>query len=245
MHAKNFVTAALVLSLSACNYYRETRYAAYEQAVAIPRQIADPPIFNLMAKPQDLPGSVCYAVVEGDFHQPGPFFQATELRAQAIKRGFDPDYMIYREAGAAAAGAVTQPIGMGMFMTTPVYRHGAAAWCYRICPARAGFRVDDNQMLLEVDEAVRKAAGIQEGDTILSVNGKAVKPDAQGFSPASLHYLTMEPGQLLTLVWIRPGTGRMEGTSRALPPLPMTEAKSMLFRSPEEIRGNFRYTDDS
>jgi len=220
--------ATAVACLASCSHFNELRYSDYESAMQIPRRIADPPVFNDLAIPEDLPPGACYAAIHGDFPNPGLQDHAYSLRAEALKRGFEPDYMLVRDLGASTVGAVSQYVGMGASFSTPVYRHGAVLWCFRLYPSSVGYKCDTNQMLLAVDEVLRTSAGIQEGDTILSINGKPVKPPQGGTSPASSMVLKLQPGQDVELVWIRPGTGRMTGKARSQAPSQMTAAPSML-----------------
>jgi len=89
-----------------------------------------------------------------------------------------------------------------------------------VSPARLGVRFDDKAMVTDVMDSQR-ASGIQEGDTILNIDGKSMDAANGTMSEYRMALLGFRVGQEVKVVWIRPGTGRMEGVVKLIPNLEM------------------------
>ncbi|MFY9340840.1 MAG: hypothetical protein WAT39_00030 [Planctomycetota bacterium] len=221
-----------------CTHYHEFRYANFDAAMAKPQQVKDPPVYEWVALPADLPSFVPYAKLHGDFSTASASLGS--LRNEAIKRGFAPDFLLYEDQGSAQAGSTSTHVGFGVFVNQPTYRGQGAVWCCRLAPSSAGFRADNAFMVMSIEDEAR-VSGLQEGDTVLTLNGAEVKPPNQKqCSPWQIARFTVRPGDDIKVVWIRPGTGRMEGTFKALPPQPMTKTPSILqpMESPNRQRAS-------
>lgn len=86
------------------------------------------------------------------------------------------------------------------------------ACLYRLAPVCVGAKWDPAGMLVSVSDAGR-ASGLLEGDHLVSVDGTPIL-FGEGWM-LSEHYaklLALKPGDEVKLTWIRPGTGKLEGT---------------------------------
>jgi hypothetical protein len=208
----------LLLALASCDTFTEKRYRNFDAAMALPRVIQEIPVFRLGATPPTGPWLVPYARVDGSFdgrHSDKGY--AWRLRQEAIARELNPDALLYSFQGEVTAGAVATYVGFGISTVTHIVRPQAGAFCCRASPIALGIRMRADHMVLEVEDHVR-ASGILEGDTILTIDGAAVDPPLEDVSEWALRALTKIPGDNLKVVWIRPGTGKMEGTLVAQKP---------------------------
>lgn len=214
--ARFAIYLVLVSVLQGCNHFKTTKHACFAQAEALATNVEKPVVLDAAALPVDLPAFVPYAVVFGDFHAGGPEYQADFLRHHVLKQGMRPDFLIYQNGGAGYAGQVTQFVGYGVAMSQPVYRPQGLVHCCRVSPAKLGVRFDDKAMVMDVQESQR-SSGIQEGDTILNIDGKSLDAANGTLSEFRMASLGFQVGQEVKVVWIRPGTGRMEGVVRLIP----------------------------
>lgn len=214
MKKTNWMRAVLVLPLLlavSCNHLSHKRLAAYDAAMARRSNAsADVIVLHSNAIPPKMPFSVPYATVHGDFHSGGDEWQAVTLRQHAIKMDLAPDFLIYVPQGAAYAGSVSTYVGFGIATSTPTYRPQAMAFCMREVGFATGLRINEQDMVTEVADESR-ACGIQEGDTVVSIAGSAVARPNNQLSPWEIEALQHQPGEKVRVVWIRPGSGRMEG----------------------------------
>ena len=211
---------ALLAVLQGCNNFKTTKHACFGQAEAIATNVDKPVVLDAAALPMDLPAFVPYAIVFGDFHAGGPEYQADFLRHHVLKQGIRPDFLVYQNGGSGYAGQVTQFVGYGVAMSQPVYRPQGLVHCCRVSPTRLGVRFDDKAMVTDVLESQR-ASGIQEGDTILNIDGKSMDAANGALSEYRMASLGFRVGQEVRVVWIRPGTGRMEGVIKLIPNMEM------------------------
>jgi hypothetical protein len=138
-----------------------------------------------------------------------------------------PDFLIYENGGQGYAGQVTQYVGYGAAFSQPVFRPQGAVHCCRIAPCRLGVKWDDKFMVTNIDEAQR-SSGIIEGDTVISIDGKSVDPQGAFMSDYKMSFLGYAVDQEVKVIWIRPGTGRMEGNIKMIPNSPMPEGLESL-----------------
>lgn len=134
------------------------------------------------------------------------------LRAEAVP--LKPDVVLLQDAGKQYAGAVGVYWGFGISTAQPVYNRLFRATCFRLAPASIGALWNDLGMItLVVEGSAAQKSGLQEGDTLMSIDGIPVAHGEEALrSPHHAHLLGLEPGQILRFVWIRPGTGRMAGS---------------------------------
>lgn len=211
------VLAACVLTPS-CNYYKHTKLASFDLAMQRPSRTQNPPVFHASGVPNDLPGATAYAIINGDFDGGGSDEKhASLLKRQAATLGFAPDYLIYTPQGSVYAGSVSTYVGFGITTSSPITRPQGVALCMREVGFSTGLDWDSNNMVTDVNDQVR-SIGIQEGDTLVSIAGATVKASGSQPSPWAADCLKHKPGDVVRMIWIRPGQGRMEGQATLLPP---------------------------
>jgi hypothetical protein len=89
-------------------------------------------------------------------------------------------------------------------------------------------------MITQVEDWAR-ASGIQEGDTLISLAGATVKkPAPERVAAWATKRLQVMPGEDVKAIWIRPGTGRMEGVIRAGAPQRTSVSPSVVPPAPKE-----------
>lgn len=227
LRIRRALCSALLLLLplaGACTHIREHKLPAFEAATALPPRCTGAPIWAVQDQPANLPAFVPYLVLLGDFHGGSVRQHKAMLRREAIARDFAPDFLLYEAKGTAYAGSVGQHVGFGIVTSTPVYRPQGSAYCCRLMPISLGFGWNATaQMVIAVTDDARAQSGIQEGDTVVTIDGFAVTPPTQGQSPVLAHLLTLKPGDTVDVVWIRPGTGRMSGQVTVGQPAPMPD----------------------
>ncbi|MCA3010119.1 MAG: hypothetical protein INH34_17235 [Phycisphaerales bacterium] len=227
------IVAFAVGLLCGCNHFNGYKYENFDLAMELASSApADPPVFLSAAPPADLPPYVVYAQVRGDFHGGGEEWQMRQIAGEVGVREYAPDFLLFSPRGSAYAGEVSQHVGFGLFASSPVYRPQATAWCCRLAPAAVGIQFDANQMVTVIDEVAR-ASGMQEGDTLVSLGGVAVKPPTpERLSAWDTQRLKVRPGDDVKAIWIRPGVGRKEGLLKATAPPAMSKAPSLVKPKP-------------
>jgi hypothetical protein len=164
---------------------------------------------NASALPSDLASLVPYAGMTITGGVP-----PAELAARLARRAEElhhPDLITYTDEGSIATGAVSAYVGWGITSTSTTRENVVRATALRLAPTATGIRIDRNGMVTAIREDLRPV-GIQEGDTLVSIDGQAVElGDAWFNSPHLAVLLRGRPGQVVDCVWIRPGSGRMNG----------------------------------
>jgi hypothetical protein len=211
------VALPLLLLLCSCNNFRHTKLATFDVAMSRGSRVQDPLVIHANATPPNLPGCVAYATVHGDFHSGSEEYQALQLKKHASTLGFRPDFMIYAPQGAAFAGTVSTYVGFGITTSSPTYRPQGVAICFRETGFSTGMVWDERLMVTELSESAR-GVGILEGDTLVSIDGASMAAASGQLSAWHLKAMQHKPGDKVPVVWIRPGTGRMEGTLLLQPP---------------------------
>ena len=196
--------------LCSCNNFRHTKLATFDAAMARGSRVQDPLVIHTNATPPNLPGCVAYATVHGDFHGGSEEHHAVLLKRHVNTLGFRPDFMIYAPQGAAFAGTVSTYVGFGITTSSPTYRPQGMAICFRETGFSTGMVWDERLMVTELSESAR-GVGILEGDTLVSIDGASMATPSGQLSAWHLKALQHKPGDKVAVVWIRPGTGRMEG----------------------------------
>ena len=220
--------------LAACNHFQTFQYENFDVAMAFADKApSEPPMYREYAPPADLPAFVVYAQLAGDFHGGSEGSQMRALEREVRERKLAPDFMLYSNRGVANVGTVTQHVGFGIYSSSPVYRPQAAVWCCRLAPSSVGLAYDANQMVTLVEDWAR-GSGIQEGDTLVSLAGATVKPSTPDRLAAwATKRLEVMPGEDVKAIWIRPGTGRMEGVIKAGVPQPKSVSPSVVPPAPK------------
>jgi len=208
-------------ALSACHSFKEVRFANFELAMQMaPTSDTQPPVYDGKQLPSQLPPGVGYAALEGNFEGSSSLeWRARSLRNQIKRLGFRPDYILIMDGGHQSVGAVSNYVGYGMTMATPMYRSYASGLCVRLAPSSLGISWDSNSMVVSVSDEARAQVGIQEGDTIINIGGHSVKVDpGRAMSDFQSMRLSYKSGDSAEVVWIRPGEGRLSGTATFGPP---------------------------
>ena len=122
-----------------------------------------------------------------------------------------PDLIVFRRGGDVYQGSTAQYVGFGVTLSQPIFAKSVFWEAYRIAPFRVGVLSDETGMVVAMTEDSRES-GIQEGDKLISVNGKPVGRNGGVASDFDSVAHALAPGQVVELVWIRPGTGRMSGS---------------------------------
>lgn len=146
-----------------------------------------------------------------------------------------PDILLVGDPKSFQSGSFSNHVGFGMFMTTPTYGKFIDATAFRLCPSMIPWRVDKDGTLIVIEDGSNlRAAGLLEGDRILSVGGNPIPKE--GDSPANGYWnarLKMPVGAEVEVVWIRAGTGRMSGKIKTIanPPIHL-KIPSAVFERP-------------
>jgi hypothetical protein len=198
---------------------------AYDLAMSLPGPESPKLFFAEAIDLTELPAMVPYAQVTA---RSGSSI-SRETRAKDIwhhAKKLKADVVIVEESGEVYTGSTSAYLGLGISQSTANYASGSLGQCYRLSGARIGIKKDKDNMVLGMSDDVR-GVGLLEGDKILSVNG--FDPDKLG-----KFILTAKPGDEAAIVWIRPGTGRMEGKVKLLPnpPTHLQMADSMELTPP-------------
>jgi hypothetical protein len=217
------VAIAWLALLAGCNHFTSVKYASFDQACAMsaPTESAQVPVIRELDLTPEFPAMVLFAHINGDFHGGDESSMAYAIRSAAWSRQMRPDLIVLRPQGAAYAGSMTQYLGFGMAMSTPVTRPQATGFCMRLLPATIGCKRDNSGMIVDLTDEARKS-GLQEGDKIVSLGGHTMDSTGGGPSPWQVAAMKHSPGDELPVVWIRPGVGRMDGKLTLQPngPLP-------------------------
>ncbi|MEM7167649.1 MAG: hypothetical protein AAF581_19505 [Planctomycetota bacterium] len=206
------VLCVQLLLLVGCNSPAVRRLQTYDTAVERGARV-DRPRALLYYDTQTLPPLMPYAVVVAGLPLGGPVdhvYQRIWRKADDI----DADLVIFQDASHVNAGSVSVYHGFGVTSNIPVRVGVIEAICYRACDAELGFLTDKDGVVLTLSGEARRS-GLQEGDRILSWNDGPFKLPAGTYeqaAQASLRALNLSVGDAVRLVWVRPGSGRMEGT---------------------------------
>ena len=130
--------------------------------------------------------------------------------------GVKPDYVILEPRKSHLTGGTTDLYhGFGIGSSIANRDSALVAHLYRVCPARIGFETNEQNMVLSIDaQSNLREIGLQEGDTILSVDGVPYDQSHIGRrSRFDASQLSWTPGGLVEVVWVRPGEGRLSGAA--------------------------------
>jgi len=221
---------AVLALLCSCMSYEVVRLPTFDAAAALAPSVPQPVFLDVSQVPQDMPMAAPFAHVSCGFAgNCSAFEQATLLNAECAERGLSPDFVVFHALGITSDGNHLQvsPTFSGggfyglTFSSAPSIYKRATAVCYRLAPVSLGLVADGNWMVTHVDEGA-KPSGIQEGDSIQSIDGSDVRPRMpQDVAPWLAAALRHKPGNEVAVEWIRPGTGRMRGRLILQRPQPM------------------------
>jgi hypothetical protein len=131
-----------------------------------------------------------------------------------------PDAVSYLEGASRVDGVVTQHVGFGVSSGYAVRSVPYRLTVYREAEAVMPFtHIRETGMVTTVADTTA-AGGLQEGDFLVQIGGiDAVFKSLQSWAQSPLQGLRLSwrPGDSVQVAWIRPGSGRMEGSIRLLP----------------------------
>ena len=163
----------------------------------------------------DFPALVPYAAVlaSGD--------ASREALSRAILKDatkLKADVVIVNQPQSQNTGSIYIDYGIGIGSIQPVYTNSLQGTCFRIARCSIGLTSDRNGMVTSfASDSSAKTTGILEGDTIVSINGVPwAWNDGVYLGQQNALRLSLKPGDELRIVWIRPGTGRMDGVCLAV-----------------------------
>lgn len=136
-------------------------------------------------------------------------------RSAAEGRKLRAEYVVMERVGRSLE-LVTTPGPYLLFPSSSLAnRRTASSVAYLIAPAKLGVHTNALNMVLLIENEDLRSAGLMEGDTLLTVDDVLYEPlDLR--SPYLGRQFHWQPGLSVNLTWIRPGTGRMEGTVRLM-----------------------------
>lgn len=208
----------LCMLLPSCKTIQRQQFAHFENARHMGQQCELRVNWNGESEGSELPAMVPFAAIA--FEQVFSRGYTAKMLAEKAMEECEPDFMLFYLGQPQYAGSVSSGSFVGGVYTgfsVPTYERLVYGLCFRLCPASTGIKIGDNGLVLVKGDAAA-AAGILEGDTLLSLGGKTITTGEQWMN--SPHYsvlLTSQPGTEIELVWIRPGTGRMSGKMRLQP----------------------------
>lgn len=217
-----------LLLLSACAVREERRISL----LAEPKALELGPLPNDLARPKFLlPDSaesavlqelVPFQVLEMVLEGPRSAESCAHFAIDRLVRDRPDAILVYPEASKVTGvqnHLVYSPfVGMVSF-ATPTSSTAVVGYAMRAARARLPFDHDlVTGMVLTIHDRAA-CADLLEGDTITAIAGEPARPPKR-WPEWTLypHLLALVPGGEVHVAWIRPGTGRMQATMRALPP---------------------------
>lgn len=202
-----------VLLLSSCVAQKRLhKLPTYDECMAIKPSGPTRYVWASETPVEELPALIPYAAIVTAGND--QYYCMKKSIDEGTKLGADLVYM--GDTTSVYAGTVTSFSGNTAFSSNQ-YAIAMSTCCYRLSPVRLGFWFDEDGMVVAINAETRNS-GLLEGDTVVSVAGSPVlKRDGFLRSPHYRKVIKMKPGDEVTVVWIRPGTGRMEGKVTCLP----------------------------
>lgn len=212
----------LAATLSGCVQTDTKKLGTYDRAMAMPTSGETRVFVANQVDWEKMPAAVPFVVTRAGSGD--RLYTATLVENILDEQSpLRPDFILVGEPGSFQSGAISNHIGYGMFISTPIYGRFIDAWGYRLRPSRFPWHVDNDGTLLVIrDGSNLREAGMLEGDRILSVAGIAF-PKKDDANPTSYlnAMLDLPVGASVEVVWIRAGTGRMSGIVKTVenPPI--------------------------
>ncbi|MCA8969818.1 MAG: hypothetical protein KDC95_08550 [Planctomycetes bacterium] len=166
--------------------------------------------------PDAVPYAMCHDTIDGDRER------TADVLSRALHRETSPDFTTFRDLGSFDAGSISQYWGNGLATERRIYSHVAELIAWRLTPVSLGFelRRADGVAIRVPPKDRFDGEALLEGDEVLSIGDVPVRPGERFFySPHWRRLLELEVGDRVRIVWLRPGTGRMEGLLRAIEPV--------------------------
>ncbi len=191
----------LLALLPSCSHWKLRELPCYESALAV-EQTQDPPIVAPLEQLFEEGVAVLVPYATASYSTHGTITRLGAKGVTSKSKKHKPDVIAWTFRGSQYAGSTTMYHGYGIFGSYANYRNHFAVGLYRIAKSCIGASIDSDGFVLAPtpDSA---GAGLRAGDRILAVNGKSTKVNAVGVMPAAEQFLTLEPGELVTLLVLR------------------------------------------
>jgi len=212
---------AAVSFLGSCVSPQLTRLPMYDECARVPASGETRYLRTAEVSSDGLPALIPYAMIS---IRGANTEEMCEASVERLSEKENPDVLYMGTPGTTYAGSMGSAAasgGVAVGWSAPVYGFDLEAYCYRLSPVQLGVDCDGDGMVVAVRDESRKS-GIIEGDHLVSLDGLPIKYGKDfSKSPHLRKLLKLKPGDEVTLVWIRPGTGRMEGKLTCLenPPI--------------------------
>ncbi len=211
MKALLVASIAAVALATSCAPQRLKKLPMYDECVGMPQAGEARCLRSSEISADQLPALIPYATVS---ISDAAFESSCEPAVAKLGRREKADVIYMGEPGTTYAGSIggaSYARGVAVGFSTPTYGHNLEAYCYRLSPVRLGIECDPDGMVVAIEEGSR-TSGLVEGDRLLSLSGARIMYGTDfAKSPHYRKLIALKPGDEAQIVWIRPGTGRMEG----------------------------------
>lgn len=212
--AMGFASTLLFLAcLTSCRYAVEVQtLPTFRDAMRLGGPVRPKVFFTNMIDRDMLPAMVPYVKLVARFNVRDGIHDTLQSLAYRSME-FQPDVVLLYKGGARRSGATSLYWGSGVTTHHDNYVHSAVAVVCRLAPSRLHYRLDDEGLVVDLDEGMR-AAGLLEGDKLVSVDRVAANGKRKLVHPVHERMLKWQVGDELKVVWIRSEVGRQEGIAR-------------------------------
>jgi hypothetical protein len=200
MTAFRFIILIIIPILTGCIHIKVHKQPNFDKAMAL----GGPEECRVYQSEAPSPGGnksrVPYVAVTAT----GDSFPDSEFIKRGTKRlrEFNPDLIIVQSPQTQRTGTY-HSFGLYSGLSTPIYTKTITLWACRYTKARLGMLWDnETHMVTVISNKALYEGGLLEGDTIISIDDAPIPPTHDAM-------LDWDPGQVVRLIWIRPGTGRM------------------------------------
>jgi hypothetical protein len=200
MTAFRFIILIIIPILTGCIHIKVHKQPNFDKAMAF----GGPEECRVYQSEAPSPGGnksrVPYVAVTAT----GDSFPDSEFIKRGTKRlrEFNPDLIIVQSPQTQRTGTY-HSFGLYSGLSTPIYTKTITLWACRYTKARLGMLWDnETHMVTVISNKALYEGGLLEGDTIISIDDAPIPPTHDAM-------LDWDPGQVVRLIWIRPGTGRM------------------------------------
>ncbi len=210
-----FVVLVLVLACG-CIKVRIERLPTYVTAMQLQAAGDTRLLYGDALKVEELPDLTPYVILRTKLYPDDT--EPAVRKIWDVAKELKADVVVIKHTGAVFQGTSSTET-WGGWMTSPVYRNQTLGICCRLNPAALKFLADRTGRIVVLGGgSPLREAGLQEGDTLLSINSQPLCPEEGSiFFGRHMTSLATKPADDVTLVWMRPDKGRMEGKTKAQP----------------------------
>jgi hypothetical protein len=211
-------TLLVLIGCPACIHVEVTKFSAFNLASRMGRPENPKLFYRDSIDMQQLPACQLFAVISATSGSSSWEAMARRIWQEGAELG--ADLIILQQGDKVYAGSVGNYWGFGVTTTQPVYHDLLFGGCFKIPAGRLGLFSDETGMIIVLTEGGHaREAGLLEGDKILSMDGVPWDKSQNSGLPTKL--LGLRPDQVVNLVCVRPGTGRLEGKVKCIPNPPV------------------------